>query len=188
MRKITCAVIVLASLLRTYGQTPAQEIDELLKEYTKQNIFNGVALVAQKGKILLEKGYGYKNVATKTPNDTNTIFQIGSITKQFTAAIILQLQEQHRLSVQDRLSKYIPDYPNSDSITIENLLTHTSGIYNYTNDDAYMQNTSATPIKLETLISLFKNKPLDFSPGTKYSYSNSGYVLLGYIIERITGK
>ena len=92
-------------------------------------------LVAQKGKILLEKGYGYKNAAAKTLNDSNTVFQIGSITKQFTSAIILQLQEQHKLSLQDKLSKYIPDYPKGDSITIENLLTHTSGIYNYTNGE-----------------------------------------------------
>src|SRR5580704_2613929 len=158
MRKITCAVIVLASLLRTYGQTPAQEIDELLKEYTKQNIFNGVALVAQKGKILLEKGYGYKNVATKTPNDTNTIFQIGSITKQFTAAIILQLQEQHRLSVQDRLSKYIPDYPGGDSMTLEHLLTHTSGIYNYTQDETMMRSIAGNSIRTDSLIAKFKYK------------------------------
>jgi CubicO group peptidase (beta-lactamase class C family) len=188
MRKITCAVIVLASLLRTYGQTPAQEIDELLKEYTKQNIFNGVALVAQKGKILLEKGYGYKNVATKTPNDTNTIFQIGSITKQFTAAIILQLQEQHRLSVQDRLSKYIPDYPGGDSMTLEHLLTHTSGIYNYTQDETMMRSIAGNSIRTDSLIAKFKYKPPDFAPGSKYNYSNSGYVLLGYVIEKVTGK
>src|SRR5580698_113597 len=188
MKKTVLFLSIAVIIIKVHAQTPSQEINELLKQYTKQNSFNGVALVAQKGKILLEQGYGYKNATTKSLNDSNTVFQIGSITKQFTSAIILQLQEQHKLSVQDKLSKYIPDYPNSDSITIENLLTHTSGIYNYTNDDAYMQNTSATPIKLETLISLFKNKPLDFSPGTKYSYSNSGYVLLGYIIERITGK
>ena len=188
MKKTLLFLSIAVIIIKVHAQTPSQEINELLKQYTKQNSFNGVALVAQKGKILLEQGYGYKNATTKSLNDSNTVFQIGSITKQFTSAIILQLQEQHKLSVQDKLSKYIPDYPNSDSITIENLLTHTSGIYNYTNDDAYMQNTSATPIKLETLISLFKNKPLDFSPGTKYNYSNSGYVLLGYIIERITGK
>jgi CubicO group peptidase (beta-lactamase class C family) len=188
MKKTLLFLSAILILTKIHAQTPAQEINELLKQYTKQNSFNGVVLVAQKGKILLEEGYGYKNATTKFLNDSNTIFQIGSITKQFTSAIILQLQEQHKLSVQDELSKYISDYPNGDSITIENLLTHTSGIYNYTNDEAYMQNNSADPIKLSDLISLFKNKPLDFSPGTRYSYSNSGYILLGYIIEKITGK
>jgi CubicO group peptidase (beta-lactamase class C family) len=188
MKKTLLFLSVVVIIIKVHAQTPSQEINELLKQYTKQNSFNGSALVAQKGKVLLEQGYGYKNATAKLLNDSNTIFQIGSITKQFTSAIILQLQEQHKLSVQDKLSKYIPDYPNGDSITIENLLTHESGIYNYTNDDAYMQNNSANSIKLADLISLFKNKPLDFSPGTKYSYSNSGYVLLGYIIEKITGK
>jgi CubicO group peptidase (beta-lactamase class C family) len=188
MKKTLLFLSAILILIKIHAQTPAQEINELLKQYTKQNSFNGVVLVAQKGKILLEQGYGYKNATAKLLNDSNTVFQIGSITKQFTSAIILQLQEQHKLSVQDKLSKYIPDYPNGDSITIENLLTHTSGIYNYTNDDTYMQKNSANPIKLADLISLFKNKPLDFAPGTKYSYSNSGYVLLGYIIEKITGK
>jgi CubicO group peptidase (beta-lactamase class C family) len=188
MKKTVLFLSIAVIIIKVYAQTPSQEINELLKQYTKQNSFNGVALVAQKGKVVLEKGYGYKNATTKLLNDSNTVFQIGSITKQFTSAIIMQLQEQHKLSVLDKLSKYIPDYPNGDSITIENLLTHTSGIFNYTNDDAYMQTNSSNSIKLAELISLFKNKPLDFSPGTRYSYSNSGYVLLGYIIEKITGK
>lgn len=188
MKKTVLFLSIAVIIIKVHAQTPSQEINELLKQYTKQNSFNGVVLVAKKGNVLLEQGYGYKNASAKLLNDSNTTFQIGSITKQFTSAIILQLQEQHKLSVQDKLSKYISDYPNGDSITIENLLTHTSGIYNYTNDDAYMQNSSANPIKLETLISLFKNKPLYFSPGSKYSYSNSGYVLLGYIIEKVTVK
>jgi CubicO group peptidase (beta-lactamase class C family) len=188
MKETVLFLCIAAIFMKIYAQTPAQEINELLKQYTKQNSFNGTVLVSQNGNIILEQGYGYKNGTTKLLNDSNSIFQIGSITKQFTAAIILELQEQHRLSVQDKLSKYISDYPNADSITIENLLTHTSGIYNFTDDDAYMQGKSANSIPLEYLISLFKDHPLGFSPGTKYNYSNSGYVLLGYIIEKITGK
>lgn len=188
MKKAALFLLIGVISIKVASQTPAQETDELLKQYTKQNSFNGVVLVAQKGKILLEKGYGYKNAAAKTLNDSNTVFQIGSITKQFTSAIILQLQEQHKLSLQDKLSKYIPDYPKGDSITIENLLTHTSGIYNYTNGNEYIKNNAAKPVNLDELISSFKNMPFDFSPGTEYRYSNSGYVLLGYIIERITGK
>ncbi|SRR5579871_2181126 len=188
MKKIVLFLLTGAISFNISAQTPAQEIDEMMKQYAKQNSFNGVVLVAQKENVLLQKGYGYKNIAARTLNDTNTAFQIGSLTKQFTAAIILQLQEQHKISLQDKLSKYIPDYPHGDSITIENLLTHTSGIYNYTNDEDFMKNKSSNPLKPDSLIALFKNKPLDFSPGTKYNYSNSGYVLLGYIIEKITGK
>jgi CubicO group peptidase (beta-lactamase class C family) len=187
MQKVSCCIVIL-SFLKTVAQTPAQEIDEMLKQYARQNSFNGVAFVAQKGKILLDKGYGYKNMRAKTLNDSNTIFQIGSITKQFTATIILQLQERHKLSVQDRLSKYISGFPHADSITIKDLLTHTAGIYDYTKNEDYMKNDASRPIRLDSLIALFKNKPLDFSPGTSYSYSNSGYVLLGYMIEKITGK
>ncbi len=188
MKKAALFLLIGIISLKAVSQTPAEEADELLKQYTKQNSFNGVVLIAQKGKILLEKGYGYKNAVAKTLNDSNTVFQIGSITKQFTSAIILQLQEQHKLSLQDKLSKYIPAYPKGDSITIENLLTHTSGVYNYTNGEEYVKNNSTRPARPNELIESFKNKPFDFSPGTEYRYSNSGYVLLGYIIEKVTGK
>jgi CubicO group peptidase (beta-lactamase class C family) len=171
-----------------YAQTPAQEVNELLKQYTKQNSFNGVALVAQKGKILLQQGYGYLNMENKILMDTSAIFQIGSITKQFTAVIILQMVEENKLSLTSKLSSYIPDYPSGDSITIENLLTHTSGIYNYTSDATYITDSSTGSTSLEDLIARFKDKPFVFSPGSQYQYSNSGYILLGAVIEKITGK
>lgn len=177
----------MTSVFKTVAQTMPQEIDELIKAYTNQGSFNGAALIAQKGKVLLQKGYGYKNVSANSFNDSNTIFQIASLTKQFTSTFILQLQEQHKLSMQDKLTKYIPDYPNGDNITIESLLTHTSGIHNY-NDEAFMENNITKHIKLDSLISLFKNVHPDFKPGEKYNYSNSNYILLGFIIEKITGK
>lgn len=170
------------------AQPVAEKLDELLVAYARQNQFNGAALVAQKGKILLEKGYGWKNIQDSAKNDEQTIFQVGSVTKQFTSAIILQLQQQNKLSVQDKLNKYYPDFPNGGMITIEHLLTHTSGIYNYTNDMAFMKTGSLKPNTHDAMIALFKSKPLDFTPGSKYSYSNSGYLLLGYIIEKVTGK
>jgi len=188
MKKIFYCLPFLLCISPVIAQTVPQTIDELLKAYSNQYAFNGTVLVAQKGNVLLKKGYGFKNAASHSQNDENTIFQIGSITKQFTSAIILQLQEKNLLSVQDKLSKYISDYPDGDSITIENLLTHTSGIFNYTNDESFMQTKASEPITLEHLIGLFKNKPLDFKPGKKYNYSNSGYILLGYIIEKVTGK
>lgn len=171
-----------------FCQDLSLRIDTLLNAYAKAMAFSGSVLVADHGEVLSNKGYGFKNISEKTRNDSNTVFQIGSITKQFTAAIILQLQEKRQLSVQDKLAKYIPDYPKGDSITIEDLLTHTSGVYNYTNNRDFMQKGSIVPISRDSLIRLFEYKPLDFSPGTKYSYSNSGYILLGYIIEKVTGK
>ena len=92
------------------------------------------------------------------------------------------------MSVSDKLSKYFPNFPKGDSITIQQLLTHTSGIYNYTNDQNFMANEIAKPATREKMMALFENKPLDFSPGTSWNYSNSGYSLLGYIIEAVTKK
>jgi CubicO group peptidase (beta-lactamase class C family) len=150
--------------------------------------FNGSALVAKNGVILLNKGYGYRNATDKVANNEQTIFQLGSVTKQFTSAVILKLQEEKKLSVSDKLSKYFPGYPKGDSITIEQLLTHTSGIYNYTNDGKFMANEVTKSANREMMMALFKDKPLDFSPGSSWSYSNSGYSLLGYIIEAVTKK
>lgn len=184
------AVIIWCWLLAVAvnAQTASQKIDELLAAYASQYKFNGAVLVAQKDKVIFEKGYGWKNAAQQTKNDDHTIFQIGSITKQFTSAVIMQLQQEKKLSVQDKLSKYFPDFPNGDKITIENLLTHTSGIYNYTNDPAFMQTEAVKPATQDKMLALFKDKPLDFEPGSKFSYSNSGYMLLGYIIEKVAGK
>jgi len=188
MKKIISCLALLIISCSVFTQTISETIDELLKIYARQYAFNGSVLVAQKGNILLQKGYGYKNFNAHSLNDEKTVSQVGSITKQFTAAIILQLQEKNMLSVQDKLSKYIPDYPGGDKITVENLLTHTAGIFNYTNDAAFMKSEAAKPLSLEHLIGLFKNKSLDFQPGEKFNYSNSGYILLGYIIEKLTGR
>ncbi|HKP31241.1 MAG TPA: serine hydrolase, partial [Chitinophagaceae bacterium] len=113
---------------------------------------------------------------------------IGSVTKQFTTAILLMLQGQNKLSLKDKLSKYIPDYQNGDSLFIDAIASHTSGIFNYTNDPAFMATEASKSIDHLKLIDLFKNKPLTFTPGTKWAYSNSGYIILGYIIEKVTGK
>jgi CubicO group peptidase (beta-lactamase class C family) len=164
------------------------KLDTLMSAYAKLHKFNGSALVAKNGVILLNKGYGYRNAENKVANNEQTIFQLGSVTKQFTSAVILKLQEEKKLSVTDKLSKYFPGYPKGDSITIEHLLTHTSGIYNYTNDANFMSNEITKPASREKMMALFKDKPLDFSPGTSWNYSNSGYSLLGYIIEAVTKK
>ena len=188
MKKYLILFYIVSSALSAIAQSVPPKIDTLLTAFEKQEAFTGSVLVARGGTVLFEKGYGYKNKKENTWNDSNTVFQIGSITKQFTSAIILQLEEKNRLSLQDKLSKYIPDYPNGDQITIEHLLTHTSGVYNYTNDTAFMRRSAFTPISRDSLIATFKNKPLDFHPGAQFNYSNSGYILLGYIIEKVTGK
>lgn len=185
MKKIFVLSTLLFCVLFAFSQDASQKINELLSAYSKVNRFNGSALVAKDGKILLDNGYGYRNAADKVLNNEQTIFQIGSITKQFTAAVILKLQEEKKLSVSDKLSKFFPDYPKGDSITIRELLSHTSGITNYTNDQNFMKNEITKPASREKMMALFKDKPLDFSPGTSWKYSNSGYSMLGYIIEKV---
>lgn len=172
----------------TQVKAGAGELDSIVSSFSKADIFQGVVLVVSDGKILLNKGYGLADGATKKPNDPSLVYQIGSVTKQFTAAAILKLQEEGKLSVNDKVSKYFPSLKEGGRITIHHLLTHTSGLYNYTNDTTFWLHEAEKPSSQEKMISRFSDKPLDFEPGTKFSYSNSGYLLLGYIIEKVSGK
>ena len=176
-------------IINAQNDSIKQKLDEYLVTANKVNKFNGNALIVQKGKVLLQKSYGYKNFAAPILNDSNTIFQIGSITKQFTATAILKLQEERKLSVQDKLSKYFPEFKYADEITIENLLTHTSGIYNYTNDiDSEDSALVCNPVNKDLAIEVMQKHKPDFKPGATFRYSNSGYYLLGLIIEKVTSK
>ena len=165
---------------------PALLDDYAQAEFTVKE-FNGTVLVMQKGKAIYTKSFGMADREWNVPNTANTKFRIGSVTKQFAAACILLLAEQGKLSVDDNLSKYISDYPKGDSITIHMLLNHTSGIKNYTDIPEFWPK-AVLPLSTDSMIALFKNKPLDFSPGTNWNYSNSGYFLLGVIVEKVTGK
>jgi CubicO group peptidase (beta-lactamase class C family) len=165
-----------------------EKIDQYLDSASKQFLFNGVALITEKGKIILNKGYGWKDVKSKMPHDSTSIFQIGSVTKQFTAAVILKLQEQGKLSVNDPIIKYFPNYPNGDKITLYHLLTNTSGIENYTHYLPPFKFLFKKTISQEKIIDIFKDKPLTAKPGTQFHYSSSGYYLLGIVIEKVTGK
>ena len=147
--------------------------------------FSGSLLIAKEGKVLVSKGYGLANHELDVPNTPKTIFRTGSVGKQFTAASVMQLQEQRKLNVDDTLSKYIPDYPSGDKITIHHLLTHTSGIVNVSSLPEFRQRIRL-PTTLDENILLFKDKPLEFEPGEKHKYCNSGYLLLGYIIEKVS--
>lgn len=185
MKRILPTITFIFLSVSSFPQNSAK-LEEVMDVYTKQYKFSGSALIIHNGVVLLNKGYGYRDAAKKIPNDANTIFQLGSITKQFTSTVILKLQEEKKLNVKDKLSKYFPTYPKADSITIENLLTHTSGIYSYTSDEKFMNEEVDKPANREKMMALFKDKPLEFSPGTKWNYSNSAYSLLGYIIEDVS--
>jgi len=187
MKKTMATLCLLVTLLsHISAQSIPQKLDELMSAYAKNREFNGTVLVAQNGKILLEKGYGFQNLNLKLDNTSTTLYPIASVTKTFTATLVLKLVELKKLSLNDKLSKFYPDYPKGDSITIENLLTHTAGIYNYTQDSHFMFNEAGKPASEQKMLSLFKDKPLDFSPNKGWNYSNSGYSLLGYIVEKVT--
>ena len=146
------------------------------------------ALVIQNGKVVLRKGYGMANLDLGVPVSPDMVFELGSITKQFTAASILLLQERGQLRVEDDITKYLTDYPtHGETITIEHLLTHTSGIPSYTGLPEWLPRVRED-MTLQTLIGLFKDKPLEFKPGEKWAYNNSGYILLGAIVEKVSGK
>ena len=166
-----------------------QQLDDLLAKQFKPVEPGCEILVARHGEIIYKKAFGSADLALQVPLTANMVFKLASITKQFTAVAILQLVEQGKISLQDSLQKFIPDYPyKGHVITIENLLTHTSGIRDYMQigyRSPYMERWDFDP---KELIDSFKNYALDFTPGTKFSYSNSGYYLLGYIIEKVSGK
>lgn len=165
------------------------KLDEYLVAANKLNKFNGNALVAEHGKILLQKSYGYKNFPDRSLNDSNTIFQIGSVTKQFTATVIMKLQEESKVSLHDTLSKYFPVFKYAKQITLENLLTHTSGLYDYASDiDDEDSAISLHPVDKQLVTDIIFKHDLYFKPGTQFRYCNSGYYLLGLIIEKVTGK
>jgi CubicO group peptidase (beta-lactamase class C family) len=184
MKKQLLILLALGLALTSFAQKNEAEkiknIDTFLSHNVTMNKFNGSVLIARGNTIVLSKGYGYRNFEKKILNDTTSIFQIYSITKTFTSTMIFRLIEQKKLALEDRLSKFYPSFSNGDSITIEMLLTHTSGI----NDNADVPDAQETE---EYRVSLFsRNKP-NFSPGKDWSYCNGGYQLLGYIIAKITG-
>jgi CubicO group peptidase (beta-lactamase class C family) len=148
----------------------------------------GAAVVLVKdGRVIFRKGYGMANLELKNPMQPDMVFEIGSITKQFTSTAILMLVEQGKISLDDDLHKYLPDYPDKGTkISIENLLTHTSGIKSYTNDLKWMS-MWRQDMTVQQIIDLTKDDPLEFPPGTKWKYDNTGYILLGAIIEKVSG-
>ena len=158
-----------------------QLLDQYMQAQADLRGFNGAVLVMKQNKVMLRKGYGLADREWNIPNTPDAKFRIGSVTKQFTAACILQLIEAGKLSPEDKLSKFYPDFPKGDSVTIHMLLNHTSGIASYTDQKNFMD-VATLPWSKDSIISYFKNLPYNFSPGTKWAYNNSGYFLLGCII------
>ena len=178
-------------LLLPLALTAQEKQQKLLAEYMNAqasvNKFSGAVLIMKKGKEVLRQGYGLADAEWNIPNTPDTKFRIGSITKQFTAVCILQLIEQNKLSFDDKLSKFFPSFPKGDSVTIHMLLNHTSGIANYT-DLPDFGKVDHLVLSKDSMVAFFSKRPYNFSPGTKFRYNNSGYFLLGCIIEKVSGE
>ena len=186
MKTIRRALVLLFVATSCLAQDVAR-MEEVVQTYVGDKTFMGAVLIARGNDVILSKGYGSANLEWDIPNTPATKFRLGSITKQFTAASILLLAERGKLTLDDSIKKYVPDAPAAwDAITIFNLLTHTSGIPNFTSLPEY-KSLQLVETPVAKTIATVRDKPLDFVPGEKMSYSNSGYLVLGYVIERVTG-
>lgn len=178
------------TLLGCQPQDSLDNIASYLEELDAEEKFSGVVLIAKDGEPILEKAYGEANRNYDVPNQLNTKFNLGSMNKMFTAVAMLQLVEQEKVSVDDKIIEHIPEYPNQEVakiVTIHQLLTHTSGLGDFFNQE--WSNTSKDHYKdLIDYLPLFVDHPLQFEPGTQFSYSNAGFIVLGIIIEQITGQ
>lgn len=188
--KAIIIIIFFISGLIIYGQTKAKKIDKLMKNYAKYDQFNGSILVADKGKIIYKKGFGFANKEWEIPNQTDTKHRLGSITKQFTAMLIMQLVEAGKLKLNVPISNYLPNYPKhvANKVTIHHLLEHSAGIPNFVSFREFYSKNSRNHFTPEKFVKVFADSTLQFNPGNKFRYSNSGYFLLGYIIEKVSGK
>ena len=189
-------IMVLGLLLMTaplaLAQSPADQTAKaqaLIASVIQEDRFSGAVLVAKDGVPVLRQGFGLANREWNIANTPDTKFRVGSITKQFTATAIMQLAQAGKLSVDDPVSKYYADAPAAWSkITIRHLLTHTSGIPSYTGIPKFFDADARLDRKPEEIIKLTADKPLEFEPGAKFAYDNSGYIILGYIVEKVSGE
>lgn len=192
--RILCAVLVSLSVSLTWNvglaNDKAGKIDAYLTECYNNGQFNGTALVAEGGKIIFKKGFGYANKEWQIPNGIDTKFRIGSITKQFAAMLIMQLVEEGKIGVEAKMTDYLPNYrkDTGDRVTIHHLLTHTSGIPAYTGLPGFWSDSTRNHYSIDYVVEKFCSGDFEFEPGSKYRYNNSGYYLLGAIIEAVTGR
>lgn len=189
-KSLALLLLIFITANSSFAQQTATQIDELMKKYYDYGQFNGAILVAEKGKVVYAKGLGLANMEWSMPNQPDTKFRIGSITKQFTATLILQLVEEGKLKLDGKITDYLTDYrkDTGDRVTIHHLLNHTSGIPSYTSRPDFRTAIMRNPYKITDFVKQLASGDLEFEPGSKFSYNNSGYVLLGAIIEKVTGK
>jgi CubicO group peptidase (beta-lactamase class C family) len=191
MKTVFLGVFIATGIFNiSYGQTKVDKFDKLISAYAEYGKFNGSVLVAEKGNVIYKKGFGLADMEWNIPNQPDTKHRLGSITKQFTATLIMQLVEQGKLKLDVPISTYLPDYPkkNGDVITIHHLLTHSSGIPNMTSFPGFVKDVMRNSYSPVQLVNISADSALQFKPGERFAYSNSGYLLLGYIIEKVTGK
>jgi CubicO group peptidase (beta-lactamase class C family) len=187
---ITFLIIVTALFIGKIanGQSKTQKIDSLLTAFYKDDLFNGNVLIAEKGKVIYKKSFGFANNDTKEVLDENSPFELASVSKQFTAMAIMMLRVKGKLSLEDDITKHIPELSFWKGITIGNLVYHTSGLPDYMEllDSFYKETKIPTNKDLVLLLAEHKPKVL-FEPNTKYEYCNTGYFVLAYIIEKVSG-
>ncbi|NTD96844.1 beta-lactamase family protein [Agrobacterium tumefaciens] len=188
MKKIL-TLFILTAVTFSFSQAQTFEVkaDSLLSQIFKdKNGPGGVFMVAKNGKPIYQKAFGNANIELGIKMQTRNVFQLGPMTKQFTAIAILMLVEQGKIDLQKPILTYIPDYPMGDKITVHHLLTHTSGIKDFTKMKSLNQ-IAQQNLSPKQMVDFFKNEPVDFNPGEKFEYNNSGYVILGYLIELVSG-
>ena len=183
---LSLSFILLTHLL--YAQSFLEKVDNIIKtEFNEKDGPGGVFLISKKGKPIYEKAFGLANLELNVELQPNSVFQIGSMTKQVTAVAVLLLEQERKLNTSDYISTYIPDYPNGNKISIHHLLTHTSGIKDFTKTKG-LSEIAQKEMTPKMMVDFFKSEPTDFQPGEKFEYNNSGYIVLGYIIELVSGK
>ena len=189
-RRILVLLVGLAPAagLRAGEAEVGPKVEEYMQARVERDRFRGSILVARDGQVLVRRGYGMANLEHDVANTPETKFRLGSLTKQFTAMAVMILQERGKLDVREKVKAYLPDCPEAwGEVTVHHLLTHTSGIPSYTDSPDYPR-MMRTHLPIERLVAGFKDKPLEFRPGEKFKYSNSGYAVLGLLIDKVSGK
>ena len=193
---LTSLATALACASSTFPQTthgPAatpleRRMDQIVRSYTAENAFMGTVFVSEGDHVLLDKSYGSADLEWNIPNAPDVKFRLGSLTKQFTVALILLLQEDGKLDIRDPVSKYLPDAPQTwQKVTLAELMGNTSGIPDFTGFKEFTA-WGMSPHTVDEEIGFFKNKPLDFEPGSNWAYSSSNFEVLGGVIEKVTGR
>jgi len=175
---------------RSASTAKAERIDKLISQYVSYGLFSGAVLVSERDQVIFKKGYGLANREWNIPNTPDAKFRIGSITKQFTATLVLQQVARNKINLDGRVSDYLPHYrkDTGSRVTVDQLLHHTSGIPSYTDNPRFFSEVSRNPYGVQDFIAKFCSGDLEFEPGSKFHYDNSGYFLLGAILEQVTGE